>query len=265
MIEAMRRLPGRKSIVLFSEGVSIPPAVQRLFLGVIDAANRANVSIYTMDAAGLRANEHAGRDSRRGECCGGSQPELSPQQHGERAADQEPREERGRASAGSAHGPRRARAEHRRHAVREHQQPPSGLRTDRHRPSQLLPRRLHARQRDLRRQVPEHRSQGQAAGCHGCRAQGLFRRARHRWRTSEHLGSARACRARCAARAQRVSLPRQRAGVPGERQARVGSGRRQSEDGADVVPDRPRIRRASRATSRSSRASSTRRARSCAR
>jgi len=55
IIEAMKRLPGRKSIVLFSEGVSIPPAVQRLFLGVIDAANRANVSIYTMDAAGLRA------------------------------------------------------------------------------------------------------------------------------------------------------------------------------------------------------------------
>jgi hypothetical protein len=48
-------LPGRKSVVLFSEGVAIPPAVHRLFLGVIDAANRANVSIYTMDAAGLRA------------------------------------------------------------------------------------------------------------------------------------------------------------------------------------------------------------------
>jgi hypothetical protein len=41
--------------VFFSEGVAIPPAVQRLFRGVIDAANRANVSIYTMDAAGLRA------------------------------------------------------------------------------------------------------------------------------------------------------------------------------------------------------------------
>ena len=41
-------------MVLFSEGIAIPPAVHRLFLGVIDAANRANVSIYTMDAAGLR-------------------------------------------------------------------------------------------------------------------------------------------------------------------------------------------------------------------
>ena len=55
IIEALRPLPGRKSVVLFSEGVSIPPAVLRLFTGVIDAANRANVSIYTMDAAGLRA------------------------------------------------------------------------------------------------------------------------------------------------------------------------------------------------------------------
>jgi VWFA-related protein len=55
VVGAMKRLPGRKSLVFFSEGLAIPPAVQRLFLGVIDAANRANVSIYTMDAAGLRA------------------------------------------------------------------------------------------------------------------------------------------------------------------------------------------------------------------
>ncbi len=54
IINTLRRLPGRKSLVLFSEGITLPPAVQRLFLGVIDAANRANVSIYTMDAAGLR-------------------------------------------------------------------------------------------------------------------------------------------------------------------------------------------------------------------
>jgi VWFA-related protein len=54
IISTLRRLPGRKSIVLFSEGIALPVAVQRLFLGVIDAANRANVSIYTMDAGGLR-------------------------------------------------------------------------------------------------------------------------------------------------------------------------------------------------------------------
>jgi VWFA-related protein len=55
IIGALGRMPGRKSMILFSEGVAIPPAVQRLFRGVIDAANRANVSIYTMDAVGLRA------------------------------------------------------------------------------------------------------------------------------------------------------------------------------------------------------------------
>jgi VWFA-related protein len=55
IIDALRAIPGRKSLILFSEGLAIPPAVQRLFRGVIDAANRANVSIYAMDAVGLRA------------------------------------------------------------------------------------------------------------------------------------------------------------------------------------------------------------------
>jgi hypothetical protein len=55
IVRMLGRLPGRKSVVLFSEGISIPTAAARLFSGVIDAANRANVSIYTIDAAGLRA------------------------------------------------------------------------------------------------------------------------------------------------------------------------------------------------------------------
>jgi VWFA-related protein len=55
IISSLGRLPGRKSLVLFSEGIAVTPAVERLYLGVIDAANRANVSIYAMDAAGLRA------------------------------------------------------------------------------------------------------------------------------------------------------------------------------------------------------------------
>ena len=60
IVNTLGRLPGRKSLVLFSEGIAIPPAVHRLFLGVIDAANRANVSIYTIDAAGLRAESQQG-------------------------------------------------------------------------------------------------------------------------------------------------------------------------------------------------------------
>lgn len=55
VVNAMGRLPGRKALILFSEGVAIPPAVLHHFQSVISAANRANVSIYAVDAAGLRA------------------------------------------------------------------------------------------------------------------------------------------------------------------------------------------------------------------
>ena len=49
-------LPGRKSVVFFAEGIAIPPAVAPHFHDVITTANRANVSFYTIDAAGLRVH-----------------------------------------------------------------------------------------------------------------------------------------------------------------------------------------------------------------
>jgi VWFA-related protein len=54
VISPMQNLPGRKSIIFFSEGLKLPPGVLAKFPAVINAANRANVSIYTIDAAGLR-------------------------------------------------------------------------------------------------------------------------------------------------------------------------------------------------------------------
>jgi len=54
VVNSMRRLPGRKALVFFSEGLAIPPGVQAYFRSVINSANRANVSIYAVDAAGLR-------------------------------------------------------------------------------------------------------------------------------------------------------------------------------------------------------------------
>jgi VWFA-related protein len=54
VISPMQNLPGRKTIIFFSEGLKMPPNVQQKFPAVINAANRANVSIYTIDAAGLR-------------------------------------------------------------------------------------------------------------------------------------------------------------------------------------------------------------------
>jgi VWFA-related protein len=55
IVNSMSRLPGRKGVLFFSEGLSIPPNVQQHFRSVINAANRANVSVYAVDAAGLRA------------------------------------------------------------------------------------------------------------------------------------------------------------------------------------------------------------------
>jgi VWFA-related protein len=54
IVSSMRSIPGRKSVVFFSEGLSITTNVSSRFTSVIAAANRANVSIYPMDAAGLR-------------------------------------------------------------------------------------------------------------------------------------------------------------------------------------------------------------------
>lgn len=54
VINPMQRLPGRKTLILFSEGLALPASVMMKFPSVISAANRANVSIYAIDAAGLR-------------------------------------------------------------------------------------------------------------------------------------------------------------------------------------------------------------------
>src|SRR4029079_18344529 len=54
IVSSMKAIPGRQTMVFFSEGLSITTNVQSRFTSVIAAANRANVSIYPMDAAGLR-------------------------------------------------------------------------------------------------------------------------------------------------------------------------------------------------------------------
>lgn len=55
VVNSMRSLPGRKAVVFFSEGLAIPPNVVAHFRSVINSANKLNVSIYTIDSAGLRA------------------------------------------------------------------------------------------------------------------------------------------------------------------------------------------------------------------
>lgn len=54
LINSLKGISGRKAIIFFSEGIAIPPSVQQQFRSVIANANRASVSIYSVDAAGLR-------------------------------------------------------------------------------------------------------------------------------------------------------------------------------------------------------------------
>ncbi|PWT88947.1 MAG: hypothetical protein C5B55_12215 [Blastocatellia bacterium] len=64
VINPMRNLPGRKTIIFFSEGLKMPTSVQAKFPAVISAANRANVSIYAIDSAGLRTESGAAESAK---------------------------------------------------------------------------------------------------------------------------------------------------------------------------------------------------------
>ena len=54
LVGALQELPGRKAVVLFSEGLAIPSDVEATYRSVVSTANRARVSLYTVDAEGLR-------------------------------------------------------------------------------------------------------------------------------------------------------------------------------------------------------------------
>ncbi len=54
IVNGLKAIPGRKTLIFFSEGLVIPTNVQAQFQAVIAQANRANVSVYAMDAGGLR-------------------------------------------------------------------------------------------------------------------------------------------------------------------------------------------------------------------
>ena len=56
LVDSLGTLPGRKTVIYFGEGLVIPPSVEPRFRSIIDTANRRNVSIYALDAAGLRVH-----------------------------------------------------------------------------------------------------------------------------------------------------------------------------------------------------------------
>jgi VWFA-related protein len=52
-VKQQYRLPGRKSVLYFSEGFTIPQGLEAAFDDLIGSANRSNVSLYIVDAHGL--------------------------------------------------------------------------------------------------------------------------------------------------------------------------------------------------------------------
>jgi len=56
IVSGLGTVPGRKTAVFFAEGLAIPEAALTRFRSVVTTANRSNVSIYTIDAAGLRVH-----------------------------------------------------------------------------------------------------------------------------------------------------------------------------------------------------------------
>lgn len=64
VVGGMAMLPGRKSILYFSEALPLTDAVKPKFEVLIQEANRNNISFYAVDAAGLRVHSEQARLAR---------------------------------------------------------------------------------------------------------------------------------------------------------------------------------------------------------
>jgi VWFA-related protein len=53
LIQAQAQLPGRKTVIYFSQGLIVPPEQPERLRAVVSAANRANIAFYTVDPSGL--------------------------------------------------------------------------------------------------------------------------------------------------------------------------------------------------------------------
>ncbi len=62
VIKELASLPGRKSVLYFSEQLEMPNGLVQQFKSMISAANRANVSVYAIDARGLQSGSDLDRN-----------------------------------------------------------------------------------------------------------------------------------------------------------------------------------------------------------
>lgn len=85
----MRALPGRKSILYFSDALPVTPRIRPLLDDLIVRANSANVSIYTIDAAGLRVHSEEAAAKRVVDVAGAQGVGDLPRGNGAWSKDQE--------------------------------------------------------------------------------------------------------------------------------------------------------------------------------
>ena len=60
VVDGLKGEPGRKTVLLFSEGFAVPPGYEHVFADLQSRANRANVSFYGIDVRGLQLSTQLG-------------------------------------------------------------------------------------------------------------------------------------------------------------------------------------------------------------
>ena len=60
LAKGQQTLAGRKTLIYVSERLDVPPSLEQVYRSVISEANRANVSVYAIDARGLDAERALG-------------------------------------------------------------------------------------------------------------------------------------------------------------------------------------------------------------
>jgi len=61
LVQGMQSMPGRKSVLYFTAGMSRPPELDKAFDSLLGMANRANVTFYSLDTRGvMTASQNAG-------------------------------------------------------------------------------------------------------------------------------------------------------------------------------------------------------------
>ncbi len=205
-----------QSLVFFSEGLAIPPNVQERFIAVVAAANRANVSIYPMDAAGLRT-ESTSKETRDEHDAAASETTCGATPRGRQQAPMTAGAgaQRGPPAHGSAQRPRPARRTDRRPPDRQHQRLPPRPRAHRQRHAELLHAQLRAENDEFDGKFREIAVKVKRPGVDVAAPQGLLRRAcarrraraRRTRRRRSRRSNARRCRTRSPFR-RRAAIPR---------------------------------------------------------